>query len=82
MEAPEPEDHREPKLCKKDEVPFHEVDNPGKWLQYAFKAVFEKREKKYLHHAMASGATPVSEDQLQRREVGRIQVFLSRMEAP
>ena len=61
-------------------MPFNEVDNPGQWLKYTFRAVFEKQEKrsigKYLHHAMPSGAVPVTKDPItNKRVVGGYEFF-------
>ena len=43
------------------EPKWNNVDNPGDWPQYCFAPVFTDRKKnsKYLHHALPTGARPV-----------------------
>ena len=70
---PAPEDGWTPPSLKPNELPFDEVDNPGQWSKYTFRAVFEKQDKrstgKYLHHAMPSGAVPIPEDPITKKRV-------------
>jgi hypothetical protein len=44
------------------EPEFEDVDNPGKWSDFTFRARFNKRKKEYAYHAMPTGATPVPID--------------------
>ena len=44
------------------EPSFDKVDNPGGWSNYTYQPVFNKEKKKYLYHAMPSGATVVPKD--------------------
>jgi hypothetical protein len=44
------------------EVDYGDVDNPGNWSEFTYRAKFKKvkgKPKEYLYHAMPTGATPV-----------------------
>jgi len=55
-----PDDHvaTEPKLDQ-GEKPFDQVDNPGNWSDYYYRARFNKKTKKYTGHYLPAGAKPV-----------------------
>ena len=48
-----------PRLAE-GEIPFANVDNPGQWHPFVFQPKFTaaKNGKKYVHHALPSGARP------------------------
>ena len=54
-----------PPNTKLNEPNFDVVDNPGNWCEYTFLAKFgtdgkgKDKKKKYLHHALPTGCTPV-----------------------
>ena len=58
------------------EPTFDKVDNPGGWSAYTYQPVFNKEKKKYLFHAMPSGATVVPKDtQTGKRELNGYEFF-------
>ena len=58
------------------EPSFDKVDNPGGWSAYTYQPVFNKEKKKYLFHAMPSGATVVPKDtQTGKRELNGYEFF-------
>ena len=54
---------------RKGEKPFNKIDNPGGWDPYCFRAKFNKKNGKYVHHALLTGATPVPKNKKGKREV-------------
>ena len=58
----------------KGEPHFDEVDNPGGWISFTFRPIFEKG--KYVSHGMLAGATPVPMDNVSgKRKSGGFEFF-------
>ncbi len=55
-----PKDYKAPDMkLAKGELLFDEIDNQGKWSQFTFHPVFDKKGGQYLYHMMPSGAAPI-----------------------
>jgi hypothetical protein len=65
------------------EPPFDKVDNPGGWSDYTYQAVYNKDKKKYLYHAMPSGATVVPKDAVSgKQELNGYEFFYNGWQHP
>ena len=65
------------------EPAFDQVDNPGGWTDYTYQAVYNKEKKKYLYHAMPSGATVVPKDPVTgKRELNGYEFFYNGWKHP
>ena len=56
-----PEDWVRPAKKNGDEPNFEDLDNPGKWSDFIFRPVYDKKNK-YLRHELPTGCTPVPID--------------------